>query len=67
MVDGVSVKCHRFPPDVIRYAIWLYLRFTLTFRDVVGSHAGRGVGVSRETVRHWVIKFGPRVAGISTR
>ncbi len=60
MGDGISVKRHRFPPDVIRYAIWLYLRFTLSFRDVEEMLAERGIDVSRETVRYWVIKFGPR-------
>ncbi|MEO1773955.1 MAG: IS6 family transposase [Pseudomonadota bacterium] len=62
MVDGISFKRHRFPPDVIRYAIWLYLRFTLSLRDVEEMLAERGIEVSRETVRYWVIKFGPRIA-----
>ena len=62
MVDGISFKRHRFPPDVIRYAIWLYLRFTLSFRDVEEMLAERGIDVSREAVRYWVIKSGPRIA-----
>lgn len=62
MVDGISFKRHRFPPDVIRYAIWLYLRFTLSLWDVEEMLAERGFEVSRETVRYWVIKFGPRIA-----
>ena len=30
----ISFKRHRFPPAIIRHAIWLYARFTLSFRDV---------------------------------
>ena len=33
-MKSVSYKCHRFPPDVIRHAVWLYFRFTLSLRDV---------------------------------
>ncbi len=58
----ISFKRHRFPPDVIRYAVWLYLRFTLSVRDVEELLAQRGIEVSREAVRCWVIKFGPLIA-----
>ncbi len=58
----ISFKRHRFPPDVIRYAVWLYFRFTLSIRDVEELLAERGVEVSREAIRCWVIKFGPRIA-----
>jgi hypothetical protein len=37
---------YRFPPEVIHQAIWLYLRFTLSFRDVEDSLAERGIAVS---------------------
>ena len=53
---------HRFPPDVIRHAVWLYLRFTLSYRDVEELLAERGLDVSYETVRRWVLKFGPAFA-----
>jgi putative transposase len=58
----ISFKRHRFPPDVIRYAVWLYFRFTLSIRDVEELLAQRGIEVSRETIRCWVIKFGPLIA-----
>jgi len=50
---------HRFPSDLIRHAVWLYLRFTLSFRDVEDLLAERGLDVSYETIRRWVRKFGP--------
>ncbi len=58
----LSFKRHRFPPDVIRHAVWLYFRFTLSFRDVEELLAQRGISVSYETVRCWTIKFGPQIA-----
>ena len=58
----ILFKRHRFPPGVIRYAVWLYFRFTLSVRDVEELLAQRGIEVSREAVRCWVIKFGPLIA-----
>jgi putative transposase len=57
-----SCKRHRFPPTVIQDAVWLYFRFTLSFRDVEEMLAQRGVGVSYETIRVWTLKFGPKIA-----
>ncbi len=54
----ISYAGHRFPPDVIQRAVWLYLRFALSYRDVEDLLAERGLDVSYETVRRWVIKFG---------
>ena len=54
----VSYARHRFPPEVIQHAVWLYLRFTLSYRDVEDLLAERGLDVSYETVRRWVAKFG---------
>ena len=58
-MDQLSYRRHRFPPAVIQHAIWLYLRFTLSYRDVEDLLAERGLAVSYETVRRWVLKFGP--------
>ena len=53
---------HRFSPEIIQHAIWLYLRFTLSYRDVEELLAERGLDISYETVRRWVLKFGPLIA-----
>ena len=58
----ISYAGYRFPPEIIHQAIWLYLRFTLSFRDVEDLLAERGLGVSYETVRRWVNHFGPMIA-----
>jgi transposase-like protein len=54
----VSYARHQFPPVIIRHAVWLYLRFSLSYRDVEDLLAERGLDVSHETVRRWVLKFG---------
>src|SRR5271156_2505405 len=53
---------HRFPGEIIQHAIWLYLRFTLSYRNVEELLAERGLDLSYETVRRWVLKFGPSIA-----
>src|SRR6202040_3424763 len=50
----ISYSGYRFPPEIIQHAIWLYIRFTLSFRDVEDLLAERGIMVSYETVRRWV-------------
>ena len=53
-----TYKRHRFPPDIISYAVWLYHRFNLSHRDIEDLLAERGIIVSREAIRLWCIKFG---------
>jgi putative transposase len=53
---------HRFPPEIIGYAVWVYHRFCLSFRDVEDLLVERGIIVSYETIRQWCWKFGPDYA-----
>jgi putative transposase len=57
-----SYRRHRFPAPIIQHAIWVYLRFTLSYRDVEELLAERGLDLSYETIRRWVLKFGPVLA-----
>jgi len=50
----MSFKRQRFPPKSIRHAVWLFARFTPSFRDVEDLLAERGIDVSNETARRWV-------------
>src|ERR1700738_4347099 len=61
-MDQLSYHRYRFPPPIIQHAMWLYLRFTLSYRDVEDLLAERGLEVSYETVRRWVLKFGSAFA-----
>jgi hypothetical protein len=61
-MQPISYARHQFSAEIIRHAVWLYLRFTLSYRDVEELLAERGIDVSYETVRRWVVKFGPAFA-----
>src|SRR5438046_1680843 len=61
-MSKISYRGYRFPPDIIQRAVWLYFRFTLSFRDVEDLLAERGIEVSYETIRQWVMRFGPPIA-----
>jgi putative transposase len=60
-------KGFRFPPEVISHAVWLYFRFSLSFRDVEELLAQRGIIVTHETVRQWCLKFGQTYANALRR
>jgi putative transposase len=62
MTKPISYKRHRFPPEIIAHAVWLYFRFPLSLRLVEEMLLERGVVVSYETVRRWALKFGPAYA-----
>jgi transposase-like protein len=61
-MQPISYARHQFPPSVIQHAVWLYLRFLLSLRDVEDLMAERGLDVSYETIRRWVAKFGTAYA-----
>ena len=62
MTKNPDYRGYRFPPDIIARAVWLYHRFTLSFRDVEDLLAERGITVSYETLRQWCRTFGPDYA-----
>ncbi len=62
MKNSSMYKRYRFPAEIILYAIWLYFRFNLSYRDIEDSLAQRGVIVSRESIRLWCNKFGSKYA-----
>ncbi len=57
-----SYKRHRYPAEILAHTLWLYFRFSLSFRDVEELMAARGVILSYETVRRWTLKFGQQYA-----
>jgi putative transposase len=63
----VNYKHHRFPPQVIARAVWLYFRFPLSLRLVEEMLLERGVVVSYETIRRWGRKFGQLRRALSRR
>ena len=61
-VPNNQYKGHRFRPEIIQHAVWLYYRFNLSHRDIEELLASRGIVVSYESVRLWCNKFGPKYA-----
>jgi putative transposase len=57
----------RFPPEMSSHAVWLYFRFSLSFRDVEELLTQRGIVVTSETIRQWTLKFGPTYANALRR
>ena len=53
-----SYRRHRFPGEIISHCVWLYFRFSLSFRDIEEMMAKRGITVSYEAVRKWCLRFG---------
>ncbi len=60
--ENPSYHGHRFPPEIISHAVWLYHRFCLSLRDVEDMLAERGIVVSYESIRQWCYRFGPEYA-----
>ena len=58
----ISYKRHRYPPQIITHAVWLYARFNLSLREIEEMLLERGIDVSYETIRRWMVKFGPQIA-----
>ncbi|CDF34481.1 unnamed protein product [Chondrus crispus] len=67
MKKANSYHGHRFPPEIISTAVWMYHRFALSFRDVEDLMAHRGVIVSYESIRRWCLKFGPQYQRVLKR
>jgi putative transposase len=53
---------HRFPAEVISHCVWLYFRFSVSYRDVEEMMAMRGLLLTHETIRYWCLKFGQTYA-----
>ena len=53
-----TYRRHRYPREIIAYAVWLYFNFNLSYRDVETILAERGITVSYEAIRYWCLKFG---------
>jgi putative transposase len=60
--SSISYNRHRFSPQIISHAVWLYARFNLSLYESEEMLLQRGIDVSYETIRRWDIKFGAQIA-----
>jgi putative transposase len=56
-LEPATYPRHRFPVEIISHAVWLYLVFSLSLRDVELILAERGIVVTHESIRHWCLRF----------
>ena len=63
----LDYRGYRFPAQIISYGVWLYYRFSLSFRDIEDLLAQHGVEVSYESIRQWCEKFGCEYAATARR
>ncbi len=61
-MQHISYRLQQSAPEIIRHAVWLYLRSTLSYRGVEEFLAERGMGILYETIRRWILKFDPAFA-----
>lgn len=58
----ISFKGSQFPKEVILFAVYFYVRYTVSYRDLEEIMAERGVTVDHATLARWVVKFSPLIA-----
>jgi putative transposase len=67
MFNATLYKEFRYPDAIISYVVWLYFRFSLSFRDIEELIASRGILVPYETIRQWTLKSGQAYANVLRR
>ncbi|TXK96836.1 IS6 family transposase, partial [Methylococcaceae bacterium CS5] len=58
----LSFKGTHFPKDVILYAVFFYVRYGVSYRDLEEIMEERGVEVDHATLNRWVIRYSPDIA-----
>ena len=58
----ISFSGTQFPKDVILYAVFFYVRYGVSYRDVEEIFAERNVKVDHSTLNRWVIKYSSSLA-----
>jgi len=63
----VSFKGVQFPKEVILFAVFFYVRYTVSYRDLEEIMAERGVILDHATLNRWVAKYSPQIATTARR
>ena len=58
----IDFKGAHYPSEVILYALFFYVRYSVSYRDLEEIMAERGVSVDHATLNRWVIRYSPRIA-----
>lgn len=63
----ITFKGAQFPREVILFAVFFYLRYTVSYRDLEEIMAERGVRIDHATLNRWVAKYSPLIANAAWR
>jgi putative transposase len=63
----INFKGNHYPKDVIPYAVFFYVRYAVSYRDLEEIMAERSVEVDQATLNRWVIKFSPLITSEAQR
>jgi len=58
----VDFKGSHYPKSVVLYGVTFYLRYPVSYRDLEGIMAERGVDVDHASLNCWVVKYSPLLA-----
>lgn len=58
----VDFKGSHYPKDVVLYAVFFYVRYAVSYRDLEEIVAERGIAVDHATLNRWVVKYSPLIA-----
>ncbi len=58
----VNFKGAHYPKSVILHAVFFYVRYAVSYRDLEEILAERGVAVDHTTLNRWVVKYSPEIA-----
>lgn len=63
----ISFKGAQLPKAVILFAVFFYLRYTVSYRDLEEILAERGVQMDHATFNRWVTRYARLIAGTVRR
>ena len=63
----VSFKGAQFPKEVILHAVFFYVRYGVTYRDLEEILAERGIKVDHATLNRWVVKYASVLAAVAQK
>ena len=58
----IDFKGAHYPREVILYAVFFYVRYGVSYRDLEEIMAERGVSVDHATLNRWVVRYSPLIA-----
>jgi putative transposase len=58
----IDFKGAHYPKDVILYAVFFYVRYGVSYRDLEEIMQERGLSVDHSTLNRWIVRYSPQIA-----